>query len=117
MYPVESSRSIDETLTRPVFRGGHTLSFWVADVTTGEGHEFWRNPLDDPAFASIDAIQWAGDNVVFRAERNNWNHYYSVPISGMTPTPVELTPGEGVAEQMGFSRDGGLLYYTSNVGD
>jgi dipeptidyl aminopeptidase/acylaminoacyl peptidase len=86
-------------------------------VATGEGHEFWRNPLDEPAFASISSIQWADGHVVFQAERDNWNHYYSVPISGTSQTPLELTPGEGVSEQMHFSQDGTLLYYASNIDD
>jgi hypothetical protein len=29
------------------FAGGYSLSFWAADVATGEGKEFWHNQKDD----------------------------------------------------------------------
>jgi len=51
------------------------------------------------------------------AEPGNWRHYYSVRASGHNGEPVELTPGEGIAEQIGLSSDGRYLYYSTNVGD
>src|SRR5215210_426128 len=30
-------------LTQATFKGGYTISFWAADVKTGEGKEFWHN--------------------------------------------------------------------------
>jgi dipeptidyl-peptidase-4 len=73
-------------LTRAAFRGGYTLSFWVATVPPGgsiatnvgapsaseNAREFWHNEKDDTAFARVNAIQWAGDHVVFQAEPEEW---------------------------------------------
>jgi len=101
------------------FADGHVLTFWVVDVEANAGDKVWHDPLEDPSFRGvIREIVWAGDHLVFRFERNNWPHYYSVPVAGPTDTvPVNLTPGEGEAEFVGYSADGRTLYYTSNAGD
>ena len=100
------------------FADGHVLAFWVVDVAKNEGHKVWHDPLDDPSFRSVREVIWAGESLVFRLERTNWQHYYSVPVSGPPDAaPVNLTPGDGEAEYVGFSADGRTLFYTSNVGD
>ena len=104
-------------LRRAAFAGGYTNSFWVADVTTGEAREFWHNPPGDEDFANAGNIEWAGDRVVFRLDRNNWEHYYAVAVDGSTPEPVDLTPGEGFAETGELSADGKYLYSGVNIGD
>jgi dipeptidyl-peptidase 4 len=124
----EPTRSDD---TRPglfssAFRGGYTLSFWVADVAGGHAHEFWHNSADDKNFGSVNAIEWAdADHVVFQAEPEEWIRYYSVRIKadstestpGMTETPVVLTPGNGMVENVSLSNDGKYLFYCTNAGD
>lgn len=101
------------------FEDGRILTFWVADVATGQASKVWREPLDDDAYrTTVRSIDWAGEHLVFRAERNNWQHYYSVPVSGsVDAAPANLTPGEGEAEFVGWSPDGKFLYYSTNVGD
>ena len=100
------------------FEDGRTLTFWVADVAPGSGTMIWREPLDDQSFRQLRSIDWAADNLVFRVERNNWQHHYSVPVSGgLDAAPVNLTPGEGEAEFVNLSADGRLLFYATNVGD
>jgi len=101
------------------FEEGHTLEFWTADPTTGKGERFWRNPVNDPSYSSVRSmsLRWAGNNIVFPLERNNWRHYYSIPIGTLDATPVDLTPGEGETESVGFSADGKYLYYSANVND
>jgi len=123
-------------LRRAAFAGGYTLSFWVADVASGEGREFWHAQPGDSRFAPRN-FQWAGDNVVFQAEPENWQHYYSVPVpaarenaspyghvfSSSAPSdasiaePIELTPGEGIAEFVSVSPDGRYLFYATNIAD
>ena len=77
------------------FTGGYTLSFWVADVATGEGKEFWHNTKDDKDFNAINAIQWAGaDRVIFEAEPQEWVRWYSVSVANSQPAPTTLTPGK-----------------------
>ena len=104
-------------LMRAAFKGGYTLSFWVAEVATGEGREFWHNQLDDRTFPNINAIQWAGDHVIFQAEPEEWIRYYSIAVSGQTTPPIVLTPGEGMVENIALSSDGRTLYYCTNAGD
>ncbi len=100
------------------FEGGHTVTFWVADAGSRKAEKFWHNPLSDSTFLDISRITWAGESVIFRLERNNWQHYYSVKIDGGTDQiPVNLTPGEGEAEFICLSSEGEYLYYSSNVGD
>ena len=74
-------------LRRAAFAGGYTLSFWLADTSTGVGREFWHGQPDDNSIQPRN-FTWAGDNVVFQAEPGNWQHYYSVPIPA-----VELEAG------------------------
>ena len=122
-------------LFNATFTGGYTLSFWVADVATGEGREFWHNAPDDRSFTSVGAIQWAGaDRMIFQAEPEEWIRYYAVRLktdattgstsggtSGAATTvadaPIALTPGDGMVENVGLSGDGATLFYTTNAGD
>jgi dipeptidyl aminopeptidase/acylaminoacyl peptidase len=100
------------------FEDGRTLTFWVADVATGKGERVWQEPLADATFRALRGIEWAGNHLVFRVERNNWQHYYSVPVTGgLEAVPIDLTPGDGEAEFVCLSADGRTLYYSSNVGD
>jgi dipeptidyl aminopeptidase/acylaminoacyl peptidase len=104
-------------LTHSAFAGGYTFSIWVADVETGNGHEIWHNQPGDSAFAQVRDLLWANDRILFMAEPGNWRHYFSVSAMDGTAGPVELTPGEGIAEHIGLSSDGRFLYYSTNVGD
>jgi dipeptidyl-peptidase 4 len=104
-------------LMNAAFRGGHTMVFMVADVRTGEAREFWRNERDDRLFPTLNSIVWAGDNVIFQHEPEEWSRVYTVALDGSTPRPVELTPGEGAVETMGLSADGRTLFYATNAGD
>ena len=120
-------------LTRAAFAGGYTLSFWVADVPRGgavathlggrsappvePAREFWHNEKDGDAFSRVNAIQWAGDRVIFQAEPEEWIRCYSVAVAGGTAAPVPLTPGDGMVETMALSADGRQLFYSTNAGD
>jgi len=107
-------------LMRAAFKGGYTLSFWVADIATGEAHEFWHAAPDDITFANIRDITWANDGVLFTAEPGEWLRFYRVSLAGDTTTPVAITPDNGLLESAAFtslSRDGRVLYYCTNAGD
>ncbi len=101
------------------FSDGHILTFQVADVETGVAEKVWHDPISDQGvFRPVNALTWAGDHLVFQLERDNWPHYFSVPASAaLEAVPVNLTPGAGEAEFVGFSADGRTLFFTSNVGD
>jgi dipeptidyl aminopeptidase/acylaminoacyl peptidase len=51
---------------RATFKGGYTLAFYKADVTTGEAQETWHNQPDDVIAANIRNPHLAGDLVVFQ---------------------------------------------------
>ena len=107
-------------LFNAAFTGGYTLSFWVADVASGEGREFWHARKDESEFTAVSAIRWSdADHVIFEAELQEWTRWYSVRVSGSASDarPIELTPGEGAVEQSALSADGTFLFYSTNAGD
>ena len=111
-------------LTRATFRGGYTLGFWVVDVNTGDGHEFWHNQPNDPIFSNVQNFTWAGGHVVFQATRPNdeWERFFSVPVTDAVSTagPTLLTSTNGMIEDASswrISHDGRTFFYTTNVGD
>jgi dipeptidyl-peptidase 4 len=114
-------------LTRATFRGGYTLSFWVAEIPgslqredgsiQAPAREVWHTAPDDESFARVTSIQWAKDHLVFQAEPEEWIRYYSVPASGSSGAPTALTPGEGMVETASLSSDGAFLFYGTNAGD
>jgi dipeptidyl aminopeptidase/acylaminoacyl peptidase len=100
-------------------REGRPWSIWVADAATGQGHEVWH-AADGPgsvlaSFADRPLLWAAGDRLVFLWEKTGWLHLYSVPVAG--GRAVELTPGDGIVEDVSMSADGRTVYYSSNIGD
>jgi dipeptidyl-peptidase-4 len=115
-------------LHNAAFPGGYTSSFMIADVATGKAQEFWHNQPNDRTFNNVNAITWAGDNVVFSANvpADEWDRYFSVSISNPQPQPVLLTTtdgliNDGVADRTfvttAVSRDGKTFYYCTNAKD
>lgn len=113
----EGGTPVQEGLTRSAFKGGYTFSLWVGDIETLTAGEFWHTAPEGSDFVSIRSIEWADENVIFNIERDNWRHWYSLPISGGDVEPRDLTPGEGLVEFTGLSSDGEYLFYCTNVGD
>ena len=53
-------------LMRATFKGGYTLAFWKADVTTGDAQEIWHNQPNDPhGRRNVANVRLAGDYVIF----------------------------------------------------
>jgi dipeptidyl aminopeptidase/acylaminoacyl peptidase len=102
------------------FKGGYTLSFWVADIATGEAREFWHPQPNEFTWSGVNTITWAGDHVLFTAEPGEWLRFYAVSVAGTTSAPIAITPDEGLIEGLAFtslSPDGRTLYYCNNAGD
>ncbi len=104
-------------LTSAAFPGGYTLSFWIADATTGEGREFWHTAPADTKYTAVRAIQWAGDHVLFQIEPDEWTRFYSVNVDQPQAEPTLLNPGDGLIEFYSVSADGRTLFYGTNEGD
>ena len=52
-------------IMQAVFKGGYTISFYKADVTTGDAEETWHNRPNDPIASEIANARLAGDLVIF----------------------------------------------------
>ena len=52
-------------LMTATFRGGHTIEFYKADVTTGEATEAWHNEPHDAIISNISNPHLAGKFVIF----------------------------------------------------
>lgn len=94
-------------------------SLWAGDPSTYTARQIWSSgttPRDSlPPFAG-EALQFAGDRVVFASEQTNRNHLYSIPVSG--GQAVELTPGDFDVEDVAPNAAGrSLVVYSSNQDD
>ncbi len=97
-------------------RGPADLAIWLADSATGKARELWRTPKDLPRFYTFRNFDLAANGrILFTAEREEWNHVFSMPLAG--GPPEDLTPGEGFVEHLGLSNDGMILFFSSNADD
>ena len=53
-------------MMQATFRGGYTLSFYKADVTTGDSQEIWHNQKNDPLVTNPGNAHLAGDYLVYQ---------------------------------------------------
>jgi len=53
-------------LMQATFRGGYTISFYRADITTGEAQETWHNQPNDPIASNVANARLAGGLVIFQ---------------------------------------------------
>ena len=97
-------------------RGPADLAIWVAEAATGRARELWRTPKESARFHAFRNFELAtNDRILFTAEREEWNHVFSMPSTG--GSPEDITPGEAFVEHLGLSSDGATLYFSSNLGD
>jgi dipeptidyl aminopeptidase/acylaminoacyl peptidase len=52
-------------LMRASFKGGYTLAFYKADVTTGDAQETWHNQPNDATVTNFTNVRLAGNYIVF----------------------------------------------------
>ena len=115
--PSDAPQPPPDGLYRAAFRGGYTLALMVARIEGDTAREIWHSQPNARTFTAINRITWAGKSLIFQQEPEDWIRYYAVHTNGDTPTPIELSPGEGALETVGVSADGETLYYASNVND
>jgi len=115
-------------LYHAAFPGGYTLSLMVADVATGDAHEFWHNQPNDAKFDNIRSIDWGSDRVIFTAQMPNdeWDRFFSISVDHPEAQPVLLTTTNGLINDgvdgrsfvtTALSPDGSTLYYCTNAND
>lgn len=98
------------------YRGPADLEIWIADADKGNAQKIWSSPKEKPRFYSFRNFELTPINrIIFTAEHEEWNHIYSLPLSG--GEPVDLTPGDGFVEHLGLSSDGKTLFFSSNRAD
>jgi len=97
-------------------RGPANFAIWVADALKGTEQEVWRFPQEEPLYYSFRNFKLtANDRILFTAEHDNWNHVFSMPLTG--GEPVDITPGEAFVEQIGLSSDEKTVFFSSNLAD
>jgi dipeptidyl aminopeptidase/acylaminoacyl peptidase len=100
-------------LMRATFRGGYTLTFYKADVTTGEAAETWHNLPNDPLAANIGNPHLAaGDLVVFQFGTGFGGGRGGRGGRGGAPGAVPAPPTPGTPEADEWER-----YYSLKVLD
>jgi dipeptidyl aminopeptidase/acylaminoacyl peptidase len=97
----------------------HPWSIRVADASSGSGYAAWKSPGtllgSYPETQGEANLNWAdGNRLVFLADLDNWPHLYSLPAGG--GTPLLLTPGPFMVEQVAESKDHRFMIYSANTG-
>jgi dipeptidyl aminopeptidase/acylaminoacyl peptidase len=102
-------------------------SIWIADATTGRGHQVWHSggaPRDSlPEITEDAAFHFADDRIVFASEQDGRNHLYSLSLELTTSSQNTtagaqlLTPGEFDVEDVILSNDRKWIIYSSNQDD
>jgi len=115
-------------LMQATFKGGYTLAFYKADVSTGEARETWHNQPNDALAANIGNVRLAGDLAIFpfvvgggrggrggrggapvaaqsqappespAAPVDEWDRYYALNVMDPSARPVLLTTTDGLIE-------------------
>jgi dipeptidyl aminopeptidase/acylaminoacyl peptidase len=110
---------------------GNEWAVWIAEPvptginTYGVGHarEVWNSSAFQAAPTGVlggggggPVFLWAGDDrFIFFSEKDGWQHFYSLPVAGGSPTL--LTPGECEVEYFSLAPDRKSILYNSNCGD
>jgi dipeptidyl aminopeptidase/acylaminoacyl peptidase len=114
-------------LMRATFKGGYTLAFYKADVTTGDAQETWHNEPNDRMVTNFNNVLVAGNLIIFpyapggggrgggrgrgaagpppeapppqpQGPVDEWDRYYSLDITNASARPVLLTTTDGLIE-------------------
>jgi dipeptidyl aminopeptidase/acylaminoacyl peptidase len=130
-------------IMRATFKGGYTIGFYKADVTTGDAQEIWHNQPNDKIAANIGNARLAGDMVIFpfvppgaaggrgggagrgpapesKEPIDEWDRYYALNVMDAAARPVLLTPTDGLIENqtsIALSVDEKTFYYCTNAHD
>jgi dipeptidyl aminopeptidase/acylaminoacyl peptidase len=92
---------------------------WAGDARTGAAHLVWASSNTPrgslPQSAGGPFLEWAaGNQLVFKSERDNWLHLYAAPANGGAARL--LTPGEFMVEDVAMTPDREAAVYAANTG-
>lgn len=92
---------------------------WKAEAETGRAEKIWKAPEtfrgSVPSSQGSFNLHWAAkDRIVFLSYQDGWPHLYSISSKG--GTPILLTKGDFVAEQIQLSPDKNWLLFATNAG-
>jgi dipeptidyl aminopeptidase/acylaminoacyl peptidase len=106
-------------LMRATFKGGYTLAFYKADVTTGDAQETWHNQPSDTLVSNIGNAHLAGDLVIFPFNaggrgggRGGRGGRGAAPAAPETPAPAASQTAANQPPADEWDR-----YYSLNVAD
>jgi dipeptidyl aminopeptidase/acylaminoacyl peptidase len=92
---------------------------WMADISSGKATQLWKAPAtlsgSYPTTDGATNLHWpAADRIVFLSYHDGWPHLYSITPAG--GTPLLLTPGAFMVEQIKVSPDGKWMVFSANTG-
>ncbi len=103
-------------------RSSNPWSICILDVSTGEVRRLWKAApgVGSAFFADLpvagNLLWWGANNqLIFPYEKDGWQHLYA--LDAATKSIRLLTPGEGEIENVVLSKDGEVIYYTTNIND
>lgn len=92
------------------------VSLWVGKAGDLTATKIWEPDQNNGFFAQFypdQSLSWAANGrIVFYSEHEGWIHIYAIDPDG--GRLADLTPGLCEAEHSALSRDGKVLYYSSN---
>ncbi|MBS0383095.1 MAG: S9 family peptidase [Proteobacteria bacterium] len=100
-------------------------SIRIADASSGQARVVWQSPDtlvgSYPQTAGGSNLHWAdggsklaGPRLIFLADLDGWPHLYSVDANG--GSPLLLTPGSFMVEDVAMAPDGKSIVYSANTG-
>ncbi len=95
-------------------------SIMVASARSGKARVVWHSPDTSrgsyPQTRGEANLHWArgGKRLVFLADLDGWPHVYSIDANG--GTPLLLTPGNFMVQDVALARNGRSVIYNANTG-
>ena len=91
-------------------------AIWVGDAQTGSARAVWNSGTTLRETMFEEYLDWAsGNRLVFNSYADGWQHLYSLDLRG--GSPLLLTQGEYMVEDVAISADRKQLIFSANTGN
>jgi dipeptidyl aminopeptidase/acylaminoacyl peptidase len=98
---------------------GYRYDLIVADAKTGAFKKIWSSPDASGGFVHSypsPVLSWNQcGKIIFFSEHTGWSHIWSINPDGSALT--DHAPGDGEVESYTESKQDGIIYFDSNIGD